>query len=109
MTLAVSEIQDSDFREEVLNAEKVVLVDFWASWCGPCKVLGTVLEKIAINYADKVKFCRMDVSKNNEVPARYGVRNIPHIIILKSGKIVSQFVGLKPAEEITSLLDEILQ
>ena len=92
--MALIDITDKSFDEDVLNeAQKVVLVDFWAEWCGPCKLMNPILENISKKYADGIKVCKCNVDENFEKAQEYGVASIPHILIFKEGKKVSEFVG----------------
>jgi thioredoxin 1 len=106
--MALTEISDTTFETEVLQSSHPVLVDFWATWCGPCKALSPKLEEISQSYVGKVKFAKMDVDQNREVPARFGIRGIPTLILFKNGKMLDQVVGNQPREVIEELLDKAL-
>lgn len=106
--MAISETSDSTFETEVLQSSTPVLVDFWATWCGPCKALAPKLSEISENYEGKIKFAKMDVDGNQETPARFGIRGVPTLILFKDGKMVDQIVGNQPKEVIEELLKKAL-
>lgn len=97
-------VTDQSFDSDVLKASVPVLVDFWAEWCGPCKALGPKLEEIAGELKDKVRIVKLNVDENPSMPAKYGVRGIPTMILFKDGKEVDQIVGNHPKENILALL-----
>jgi len=99
-------ITDQSFEQDVLNSKVPVLVDFWAEWCGPCKALGPKLEEIAGEMGNKVVIAKMNVDENPGMPAKYGVRGIPTLILFKDGKEVDQIVGNHPKENILALLQK---
>lgn len=94
------EIGDADFNQEVLEAEDLVLVDFWAPWCGPCKMVAPVVEELAKEFAGKVKVVKVNVDENTESPSRYGVMSIPTLILFKDGEALETMVGFKPKDEL---------
>jgi thioredoxin 1 len=99
------EITDANFEKEVLQSEKPVLVDFWAVWCGPCKMIAPVVEEIAREYDGKLKVGKMDVDNNPEASMRLGIRSIPTLMVFKGGKIVEQIIGAVPKK---NLVDKVL-
>ena len=98
------EVTDATFEEAVLQADLPTVVDFWAVWCGPCKMIAPVLEEIASDYAGKLQVTKLDVDYNNESAARYGVMSIPTLILFKGGKPVERIVGFMPKEKLLAKL-----
>jgi thioredoxin 1 len=99
------EVTDSTFESEVLQANEPTLVDFWAEWCGPCKMVAPVVEENAAEYGDKVQVAKMDVDSNRETPANYGIQGIPTLILFKDGEEATRIVGFRPK---TAMLEELL-
>ncbi len=99
------EITDSNFDQEVLKAETPVLVDFWAEWCGPCRMVGPVVEELAGDYEGKVKVGKVDVDSNPQISMKYGIRSIPSLLIFKDGEVVDQIVGAVPKPHLQKHLD----
>jgi len=97
-------VTDANFNEEVLNSDKPVLVDFWAAWCGPCRMMGPVIDEIANEYEDTLKVCKMNVDENPDTPARYGIMSIPTLILFKDGKPVKKLIGFRPKNDIVAEL-----
>jgi len=99
-------VGDSDFDQEILQSDIPALVDFWAAWCGPCRTVGPVVEELAEEYAGKVKIAKLNVDENQGTPTKYGVRNIPTLILFKGGQVVDQIVGAVPKSRIKDLLEK---
>jgi thioredoxin 1 len=94
MTKGIVEIGDSSFDSEVLQAEKPVLVDFWAPWCGPCRAIAPIVEELAETFGDTVKFTKCNVDENPVTPTKYGIKSIPTLIFFKDGKVLDKIVGI---------------
>lgn len=102
------EITDATFENVVLKSDKPVLVDFWAAWCGPCRMVGPVIEEISSEYEGKAVVGKVDVDANQEFAAKYGVRNIPTVLVFQNGEIVGRQVGVAPKNTYTDALDSLL-
>jgi thioredoxin 1 len=100
---------DATFESDVLSSEVPVLVDFWAEWCGPCRMMGPTVDQVATDYAGKVKVGKVDVDSNQGVAARYGIRGIPTLLLFKGGKVVDQKVGAIGKPEFQKMLDAHVQ
>jgi len=102
------ELTDTNFEELVLKSDKPVLVDFWAAWCGPCRMLAPIVEELGKDYADKVVIGKVDVDSNQKYAAQYGVRNIPTVLLFKGGEVVEKQVGVAPKKTYTDKIDALL-
>jgi len=102
------ELTDAAFDREVLEAEKPVLVDFWAPWCGPCRMVAPVVEELARDYDGKVKVAKLNTDESAEIAVRYKISAIPTLLLFKNGRIVNMLVGVHPKAEIAKLLDAAL-
>jgi thioredoxin 1 len=105
---ALADVTQTDFQQEVLGAGQPVLVDFWAPWCGPCKMLSPVVEKVAANHAGRAKFVKLNTDENPQLAGEYQVSGIPCLILFKSGKAVDRIVGYVSEQTITSMLSKHL-
>jgi thioredoxin 1 len=103
---AIVEATDANFEQEVLKSDQAVLVDFWAVWCGPCKMIAPIIDDLATTYQGKAKIMKMDVDKNPSTPMRYNVRGIPTLLVFKGGKVVEQIVGYKDKDFLTAALNK---
>ena len=104
----VVEVTDANFEQEVLKSSQPVMIDFWATWCGPCKALAPVVDEVASAYTGKVKVVKMNVDQNTATPGRYGVRGIPTLLFIKDGTVKDTLVGYVPKEAIEKKLSQIV-
>jgi thioredoxin 1 len=103
------DVTDKTFESEVIKSSVPVLIDMWAPWCGPCRMVAPVLEKLSDKYQGKVKFCRLNVDDNQVTPSQYGVRSIPNMLFIKNGKVVDTAVGALPEFALQSKVDGLLK
>ena len=108
MSENVKELTSENFSTEVIESDTPVLVDFWAEWCGPCRVIAPVVDEIATEYSQKVKVGKLNVDNHNQVASQYGVRSIPALLIFKNGAVANQIVGAVPKDKITEILDSVI-
>ncbi len=104
----IVQVSDSSFDQHVLQAEGPVLVDFWAEWCGPCKMIAPVLEELAAEYGEKLKVCKMDVDANPETAPKYGIRGIPTLILFNNGDVASTKVGALSKSQLSAFIDSAI-
>ena len=102
------ELTDSNFEEKVLKSDKPVIVDFWAEWCGPCRMVGPIVQEIGEDYSDKAVVGKLDVDSNPDVTMKYGIRNIPTILFFKNGEVADKQVGAVPKSVIVDKLEALL-
>ena len=100
------EITDANFEELVLKSDKPVLVDFWAEWCGPCRMVGPIVEELANDYGDKAVIGKVNVDENPEISVRFGIRNIPALLFFKNGEIVDKQIGAVPKSVLSEKLEK---
>jgi thioredoxin 1 len=101
-----NEVNDKNFTLEVLQSDLPVLVDFWATWCGPCKSIGPIIDELSKEYAGRVKVAKLNVDENPATPGQYGVRSIPTLILFKGGKVLEQMVGAQPKTRLTAMIEK---
>jgi thioredoxin 1 len=101
-------ISDDNFETEVLKADKPVLIDFWATWCGPCRAIAPIVEELALEYNGKIKFGKLDVDDNQDTAIKYGVRSIPTILVFKDGVVKEKIIGAVPKGHIVQKLNTVI-
>jgi thioredoxin 1 len=101
-------VTDKDFADEVLQSDRPVLVDFWAEWCGPCRVLGPVIESLSQEYEGRVKVAKVDVDSSQQVAMQYGIRSIPTVMLFDKGQIVDTIIGVRPKSDYEKSLERVI-
>ena len=104
----IKHISDASFDSDVLQADKPVLVDYWAEWCGPCKMIAPILDEVAGTYKDKLQIAKMNVDENREIPAKFGIRGIPTLMLFKNGELAATKVGAMSKAQLTAFIDQQL-
>jgi len=104
----VTELSDSEFESQVLQAKELVLVDFWAPWCGPCRMIAPVVEELASENAGSVKMAKINIDDNRAAATKYGVSSIPTLLLFKDGEVVDRFEGIKPKHRLQDAIDQAL-
>jgi thioredoxin 1 len=101
-------VTDANFQSEVLESKLPVLIDFWAAWCGPCRMIAPIVEELSSEYEGRAKICKLDVDTEQKTAAEFGVRSIPTLLIIKDGKVADQLIGAVPKDQISEKLDAVL-
>ena len=104
----VKHITDATFEDEVLHSTQPILVDYWAEWCGPCKMIAPILDEVSVSYEGKLKVAKMNVDENREIPAKFGIRGIPTLMLFKDGKLAATKVGALSKAQLMAFIDEQL-
>lgn len=104
----IKHISDASFEADVLQAGKPVLVDYWAEWCGPCKMIAPILDELSETYKDKLQIAKMNVDENRDIPAKFGIRGIPTLMLFKDGQLAATKVGAMSKAQLTQFLDQQL-
>jgi len=109
MSEHIVHITDDTFEAEVLKSTQPVLVDYWAEWCGPCRMIGPILDELAVEYADRVKVCKLNVDENQNTPPKYGIRGIPTLMLFRNGAVEATKVGAQSKSQLAAFLDSNLR
>jgi thioredoxin 1 len=104
----ITHVTDSSFEQDVLGSDSPVLVDYWAEWCGPCKMIAPILEEIAVEYKDRLKVAKMDIDTNTATPQQYSIRGIPTLMVFKDGKVQATKVGALTKGQLKAFLDDVV-
>ncbi len=104
----IKHISDSSFENDVLKSDKPVLVDYWAEWCGPCKMIAPILDEVSAAYQDKLQIAKMNVDENRDIPAKFGIRGIPTLMLFKDGQLAATKVGAMSKAQLTEFIDKQL-
>jgi thioredoxin 1 len=101
----IKHVSDASFANDVLKADKPVLVDYWAEWCGPCKMIAPILDEVSMNYNGRLQIAKMNVDENRSIPAEYGIRGIPTLMLFKNGQLAATKVGALSKSQLTTFID----
>ncbi len=104
----IKHVSDASFEADVLQADKPVLVDYWAEWCGPCKMIAPILDEVSNSYGDKLQVAKMNVDENRDIPAKFGIRGIPTLMLFKNGQLAATKVGAMSKAQLTAFIDQQL-
>ena len=104
----IKHISDASFEADVLQADKPALVDYWAEWCGPCKMIAPILDEVSASYKDKLQVTKMNVDENRDIPAKFGIRGIPTLMLFKDGQLAATKVGAMSKAQLTAFIDQQL-
>ena len=102
------EVNSANFEAEVINSEVPVVVDFWAAWCGPCRMIAPIMEELAVTYEGKAKVAKLDVDSNQELAAKYRIMSIPNVLFFKGGEVVDQIVGAMPKQQFVDRIEKMI-
>ncbi len=105
MSDAIQHVTDESWEQDVLGADKPVLVDYWAEWCGPCKMIAPIIDEIAQEYGDRIKVCKMDIDANQATPPKYGIRGIPTLMLFKNGEVEATKVGAVSKSQLAAFIE----
>lgn len=108
MSIKIVHVNDDSFEEEVLNSKEPVLIDYWAEWCGPCKMIAPILDEIAEEYGGKIKIAKFNIDENPETPPKYGIRGIPTLMLFKGGNVEATKVGAVSKSQLSEFIDSNL-
>ena len=108
MSSVIVHVSDGSFEEEVLNADQPVLIDYWAEWCGPCKMIAPILDELAADYSEKIKIAKLNIDDNPETPTKYGIRGIPTLMLFKNGNVEATKVGAVSKSQLVDFIDSNL-
>ena len=106
--MATHKVSDSSFESDVLNSDRPVVVDFWAEWCGPCKMIAPALEEIASTLGEKIKVVKLNIDENPRIPSQYGIRGIPTLMVFKSGQVAATKIGAAPKGALQSWIEQAI-
>ncbi|MFT6791464.1 MAG: thioredoxin 1 [Cellvibrionaceae bacterium] len=109
MSNDIIHVTDASFSDEVLNAKIPVLVDFWAAWCGPCKMIAPILDELSVEYKGKIKICKVDVDENTDIMKKFDIRGIPTLKIFKNGEAAANTVGARSKQELQKFIDDSIK
>ena len=102
--MAITNLSKDNYKKEVLDTDKTILIDFWAGWCGPCKMLSPIIDEVANEVADNIKICKVNIDEQQDLATQFGIMSIPTLVVIKNGQIINNSVGVRSKEEILEML-----